>query len=80
MDPYLDSFLSSRADIEKYIGLCLRVFENWDIQVRTKLLVYKVVLHTLLYGIETWATYGRHTTSREVSGIHIRLHKNTVCK
>ncbi|KAJ3586058.1 hypothetical protein NHX12_012459 [Muraenolepis orangiensis] len=43
-----------------------RVFENRDLQAKTKILVYKaVVLPTLLYGSEAWTTYSRHLKALE---------------
>lgn len=48
-----------------------RVFENRDLQVKTKILVYKaVVLPTLLYGSEAWTMYSRHLKALE--GYHQR--------
>lgn len=71
--PYVGSSLSSNAatDYEIHHRLSCasraflrprkRVFENRNLQAKTKLLVYKVVvLPTLLYGSETWTTYSRH--------------------
>ena len=75
---YLGSFLSSRADIDAEIHhrigcasaafarLRKRVFENRDIQTKTKIFVYQaVVLPTLLYGAESWTTYSRHLRALE---------------
>ncbi|KAJ8414429.1 hypothetical protein AAFF_G00052990 [Aldrovandia affinis] len=43
-----------------------RVFEDRDIQTKTKLLVYEaVVLPSLLYGAESWTTYSRHMKALE---------------
>ena len=76
--PYLGSFLSSKADIDSEVNhrlscasgaygrLRKRVFEDRDLRVDTKLLVYKaVVLPTLLYGAESWTTYSRHLRALE---------------
>lgn len=71
---YLVSLLSTRViavDTEIYhrIGCAVaafaklrkRVFENRDIQTKTKLLVYQaVVLPTLLSGADSRTTYSRH--------------------
>ena len=75
---YLGSLLSSKANIDEEIHhrlscasgsfsrLRKRVFENRDLQARTKVLVYKaVVLPTLLYGSECWTTYSRHLKALE---------------
>ena len=75
---YLGSLLSTRAvidvEIHHRIGcasaafarLRKRVFENRDIQINTKLLVYQaVVLPTLLYGADSWTTYSRHLKALE---------------
>lgn len=76
--PYLGSLLSSKATIDDeihhrlsctsaaYSRLKKRVFENRDLQSKTKILVYKaILLPTLLYGSETWTTYSRHLKSLE---------------
>ncbi|KAJ3584268.1 hypothetical protein NHX12_014764 [Muraenolepis orangiensis] len=76
--PYLGSLLSSKAVIDDEIHhrlscasgafsrLRKRVFENRDLQAKTKILVYKaVVLPTLLYGSEAWTTYSRHLKALE---------------
>nr|XP_061823852.1 uncharacterized protein LOC133611023 [Nerophis lumbriciformis] len=76
--PYLGSLLSSKAVIDDEIHHLLscasgafsrlrkRVFENRDLQAKTKILVYKaVVLPTLLYGSEAWTTYSRHLKALE---------------
>ena len=78
--PYLGSLLSSKAIIDDEIHhrlscasvafsrLRKRVFENRDLQAKTKILVYKaVVLPTLLYGSEAWTTYSRHLKASEKS-------------
>ncbi|KAL7834458.1 hypothetical protein SRHO_G00287050 [Serrasalmus rhombeus] len=75
---YLGSFLPSKADIDDEIDFRLscasrafsrlrkRVFENRDLQSKTKILVYKaVVLPTLLYASEAWTTYSRHLKALE---------------
>ncbi|KAK0135465.1 hypothetical protein N1851_028676 [Merluccius polli] len=62
---YLGSLLSTREDIDAAIYRH-RVFENRDIQTKTKLLVYQaVVLPSLLYGAESWTTYSRHIKALE---------------
>ncbi|KAJ3585932.1 hypothetical protein NHX12_012339 [Muraenolepis orangiensis] len=75
--PYLGSLLSSKAVIDDEIHhrlscasgafsrLRKRVFENRDLQAKTKILVYKAVLPTLLYGSEAWTTYSRHLKALE---------------
>ncbi|KAJ3614980.1 hypothetical protein NHX12_018549 [Muraenolepis orangiensis] len=76
--PYLGSLRSSKAVIDDEIHhrlscasgafsrLRKRVFENSDLQAKTKILVYKaVVLPTLLYGSEAWTTYSRHLKALE---------------
>ncbi|KAJ8402831.1 hypothetical protein AAFF_G00361450 [Aldrovandia affinis] len=75
---YLGSLLSTRAvidaEIHHHIGcasgafarLRKRVFEDRDIQTKTKLLAYQaVVLPSLLYGAESWTTYSRHMQALE---------------
>ncbi|XP_063609538.1 uncharacterized protein LOC134783560 [Penaeus indicus] len=70
--PYLGSILSKdtscEADIEKriksahaaYGRLARRVFDNHDLSIKTKVMVFQaVVLSTLLYACETWTTYRR---------------------
>ncbi|KAK0142398.1 Craniofacial development protein 2 [Merluccius polli] len=72
------SLLSSKATIDEevhhrlscasgaYSKLKKRVFENRDLQSKTKILVYKaVLLPTLLYGSEAWTTYSRHLKALE---------------
>jgi len=67
---YLGSNLSSKANLGReidrrlqaasiaYSKLRQRVFDNSNLQVTTKLKVYKaVIIPTLLYASETWATY-----------------------
>ena len=67
------SLLSTRAVIDAEIlhrigcasaafaRLRKRFFENRDIQINTKLLVYQaVVLPTQLYGADSWTTYSKH--------------------
>lgn len=67
---YLGSILASdatcRVDIENrirsahaaYGKLCKRVFQNRDLTLKTKILVYQaVVISTLLYACETWTLY-----------------------
>ncbi|XP_062862816.1 uncharacterized protein LOC134324867 [Trichomycterus rosablanca] len=76
--PYLGSLLSSKTVIDDeidhrlscasgvFLRLRKRVFENRDLQAKTKILVYKaVVLPTLLYGSEAWTTYSRHLKALE---------------
>ncbi len=76
--PYLGSLLSSKAVIDEEVHhrlscasgafsrLRKRVFDNRNLQPKTKILVYKaVVLPTLLYGSETWTTYSRHLKALE---------------
>lgn len=70
---YLGSHLSSKADRDIEIQhrlqgagtafgkLRTRVFRNRDLQIETKIRVYRaIVIPTLLYGSETWTTYSRH--------------------
>ncbi|KAK0131511.1 Parathyroid hormone/parathyroid hormone-related peptide receptor [Merluccius polli] len=76
--PSQRSLLSSKATIDEevhhrlscasgaYSKLKKRVFENRDLQSKTKILVYKaVLLPTLLYGSEAWTTYSRHLKALE---------------
>nr|AOE48155.1 hypothetical protein [Eumigus monticolus] len=76
--PYLGSILSSSANIDSEIQhrincagasfarLRSRVFDNRDLNVATKILVYNsVVVPTLLYGSETWTCYRRHLKKLE---------------
>ncbi len=77
--PYLGNHLSSidsHVDSEVHHYICCareafakfhkRVFENSDLLVKTKLLVYKaVILPTLLYGAEAWTTSSRHIRALE---------------
>lgn len=80
---YLGSNLSSKADLGKeierrlqgasiaYSKLRQRVFENPVLQVNTKLKVYKaVIVPTLLYASETWATYS--TDIKVLENYHMR--------
>lgn len=80
--PYLGSLLSSKADTDFEINhhlscangadarLRKRVYEDRDLRVDTKLLLYKaVVLPTLLYGAESWTTYSRHLRALELKWI-----------
>jgi len=66
---YLGSNLSSKTDLGRgidrrlqaasisYSKLRQRVFDNSNLQISTKLKVYKaVIIPTLLYAFETWAT------------------------
>lgn len=75
---YLGSHLSSNATIDDEIQyrircastsfgkLRSRVFEDRDLRLDTKILVYKaIVLPTLLYASETWTTYRRHIKALE---------------
>lgn len=53
-----------------YARLRKRVYEDRDLRVDTKLLLYKaVVLPTLLYGAESWTTYSRHLRALELKWI-----------
>ena len=76
--PYLGSHLSSSVDIDDEIQYRLkcaataygrlrkRVFQDHDIRIATKVLVYKaIVITTLLYASETWTTYRRHLKTLE---------------
>lgn len=71
--PYLGSHLSLRADSDaeiqhhlQSVGLDLgrlrkRVFDDQDICIDTKILVYKTEIPlTVLYGLETWTMYRCH--------------------
>ncbi|KAF0031718.1 hypothetical protein F2P81_016273 [Scophthalmus maximus] len=54
-----------------YSRLNKRVFEDRDLQSKTKIPVYKAVwLPTLLYGSEAWTTYSRHL--RALEALHQR--------
>ena len=88
--PYLGSYLSIRADIDAEIQhrlqsasaafgrLRKRVFDDHDIQINTKILVYKaIVLPTLLYGSETWTPYRRHLKILEK--YHLRCLRRFLC-
>ena len=68
---FLGSLLSSKATIDKevrrrlscasgaYSRLKKTVFEDRNLQTKTKILVYKgALLHILLYGSEAWARIG----------------------
>ena len=76
--PHLGSLLSTKANIDAEVNhriscasaafgkLRKRVFENKDILVNTKILVYKaVILPTLLYASESWTVYARHLKQLE---------------
>lgn len=76
--PYLGSTLSSSANIDSEIHhrinragasfakLRSRVFDNHDVNIATKILVYNsVVVPTLLYGSESWTCYSRHLKKLE---------------
>jgi len=80
---YLGSNLSSKADLGReidkrlqaasiaYSKLRQRVFDNSNLQVGTKLKVYKaVIILTLLYASETWATYGADI--KKLENYHMR--------
>lgn len=69
---YLGSILSTQCTVEKDVDnrihaahvafgrLSHRVFQNKDLRMGTKLMVYQaVVISTLLYGCETWTLYRR---------------------
>lgn len=81
--PYLGSHLSSTASVDKEIEhrisrasasfgrLRQRIFDNRDLTRETKVRMYSaVVIPTLLYGAETWATTRRHI--RTLEGFHQR--------
>ncbi len=76
--PHLGSIVSTKANIDAEVRhriscasaafgkLRRRVFENKDILVSTKILVYKaVILPTLLYASESWTVYARHLKQLE---------------
>lgn len=80
---YLGSSLSVKADLSREIDRRLqaagiafsrlrqRVFDNSDIQTNTKLKVYKaIIVPTLLYASETWATYS--TDIKKLEDYHMR--------
>lgn len=51
--------------------LCNKVFENQNLKVSTKFVVYNAVcLSTFLYGAESWIPYRWHITNLEAHHIH----------
>ena len=83
---YLGSFLSSSCRIDDEIQnrtrqthasfgrLSERVYLNRNLELDTKILVYKAIcLSTLLYGSETWTLY--RPQIRAIESTHIRLLK-----
>ena len=75
---YLGSVISADTKLDKDIdnrlakayksfgSLSSRVWRNKHLRKTTKLKVYKaVIIPTLLYGAESWVTYGRHIKSLE---------------
>jgi len=80
---YLRSNLSPKVDLGRkidrrlqaasiaYSKLRQRVFDNSNLQVSTKLKVYKaVIIPTLLYASETWTTYS--TDIKKLENYHMR--------